>query len=105
MRDGRGGRDRPLHRVVHAAARVGADAGVQHDAGAGIPGLFLAADHQVAPARGGAPVDPAYVVALPVLPDQHVVLADHADPVRPSLAGVARPAGRRGSWAGAPPAA
>ena len=79
-------------------------AGVQQDAGARVPGLLLAADHQVTPARGGAPVDPAYVVALPVLPDQHVVLTDHADPVRPGLTGIARRRRWCGSRAAAPPA-
>src|SRR4028119_723999 len=74
--------ERPLRRAGHATPGVGARPGVEHHARARVPGLLLAADHQVAPARGRAPVDPAYVVALPILPDQGVVLADHADPVR-----------------------
>jgi hypothetical protein len=34
-------------------------------------------------------VDPPYVVTLPVLPDQHVVLTHDANPMRSSVAGAA----------------
>ena len=47
-----------------------------------LPGLLLAAHHQLARARGGAPVHPPQLVAVAVLPGDDVVLAGGGDGAR-----------------------
>ena len=75
--------------LLHAATIVGTCSRIEHDARAGVPGLLFAAHHEVAPAGGAAPMDPPYIVTLPVLPDQRVVLTHDANPMRSSVAGAA----------------
>lgn len=71
-----GGRgDGPFEGGVGARAVEGEAAGVEQDRGPAALGLFLAADHQLAVAGGGAPVHAAQVVAAPVAARDHVVVA------------------------------
>ena len=63
------------------AATVGVGTGVEQDDGAALGRPVLLANHEVAGARRGGPVDPAQVVAVAVLADGHVVLAVQGDEV------------------------
>ena len=98
-----GGRDRPLEGRRGLGGRTWR-AGCPAGAGPALPGLLLAAHHQLAVPRGGPPVDPPQVVALAVLPWRDVVLARRGHRTRPRLAAARPLAAERGRAAGARPA-
>ena len=73
--DRRGGGHGALERAGRSLAAVGDAAVVEEDGRARLPGLLLAAHHQLADAGRAAPVDAPQVVAAPVLADRDVLRA------------------------------
>ena len=69
----RGGHDRELEAGPEALPPVAAQPVVEEHRRAGLPGLLLAADHQVTHPRGAAPVHAAQLVPAPVLPNADVL--------------------------------
>ena len=104
-RDRGGGGDRRLQRGGDALAAVGAQPVVEEEGRARLPGLLLAAHHQLADARRAAPVHPAQVVAAAVLADGDVLGAAGGERPRPVVAGAGPGAAERDRRAAAPCAA
>ena len=94
-RDRRRGRDRGLERGRDAVAAVRDGAVVEEERRPGLPGLLLAAHHQLADPRRAAPVHPAQVVAAAVLADRDVLGAAGRERARPVVAGAGPGAAER----------
>lgn len=79
-------RNRPLEGRIRARALEGDPTGVEQHRAAGALRLLLAADHQLAVARGQAPVHPAQIVAVAVAARDYVVLAGQRQRALPPVA-------------------
>ena len=94
-RDRRRGGDGGLERGGDALAAVGAQPVVEEERGARLPGLLLAAHHQLADAGRAAPVHAAQVVAAAVLAHRDVLGAAGGEGPRPVVAGAGPGAAER----------
>src|SRR5690348_9735422 len=71
--DARDGADRPLETGLRALTAVRDCPRVEQQSGPALPGLLLAAHHELAPPSGRPPVHPVQRVAVSVLAGRDVV--------------------------------